>query len=67
MVLSQGHFRFRPEGPRLAFKPVEKVKSHVEAFFNEVDTPEILNTGEIADSLMGENGDSPFPDFSSRF
>jgi len=59
----KGTFRFRPEGPIPAFKPLEKVQSHVEAFLNEVDTPEILNTGEIADSLMGENGDSPFSRF----
>ncbi|MBW1692262.1 MAG: three-Cys-motif partner protein TcmP [Deltaproteobacteria bacterium] len=59
----KGTFRFRPEGPRPAFKPLEKVKSHVEAFLNEVDTPEILNTGEISDSLMGENGNSPFSKF----
>jgi spore photoproduct lyase len=59
----KGTFRFRPEGPRPAFKPFEKIQSHVEVFLNEVDTPEILNTGEIADSLMGENGDSPFSKF----
>ena len=59
----KGTFRFRPEGPSPAFKPLEKVQSHVEAFLNEVDTPEILNTGEIADSLMGENGHKPFSRF----
>jgi len=59
----KGTFRFRPEGPSPAFKPLEKVQSHVEAFLNEVDTPEILNTGEIADSLMGENGSNPFSKF----
>lgn len=59
----KGTFRFRPEGPRPTFKPLGKVKSHVEAFLNEVDTPEILNTGEIADSLMGENSDKPFSKF----
>jgi spore photoproduct lyase len=63
----KGTFRFRPEGPRPVFKSPEKVKSHVEAFLNEVDTPEILNTGEIADSLMGENGDSPFSKFIIPF
>ena len=63
----KGTFRFRPEGPRPVFKPLEKVQSHVEAFLNEVDTPEILNTGEIADSLMGENGDSPFSKFIIPF
>jgi len=59
----KGTFRFRPDGPRPVFKPLEKVKRHVEVFLNEADTPEILNTGEIADSLMGENGDSPFSKF----
>ena len=59
----KGTFRFRPEGPRPVFKSLEKVKSHVEAFLNEVDTPEVLNTGEIADSLMGENGGTPFSKF----
>lgn len=59
----KGTFRFRPEGPRPTFKPLEKIKSHVDAFLNEVDTPEILNTGEIADSLMGEKDDYPFSKF----
>ena len=63
MVLSKGTSRFRPEGPSPTFKSLEKVKSHVEAFLDEVESPEILNTGEIADSLMGENGDSPFSRF----
>ena len=59
----KGTFRFRPEGPRPAFKPLEKIKSHVEAFFEEAVTPEILNTGEIADSLMGEDRKVPFSKF----
>jgi len=59
----KGTFRFRPEGIKPAYKPLEKVKSHVEAFLQEVKTPEILNTGEIADSLMKENGDCPFSKF----
>lgn len=59
----KGTFRFRPEGPRPTFKPLEKIKSHVDAFLNEVDAREILNTGEIADSLMGEKGDCPFSKF----
>ena len=63
----KGTFRFRPEGPRPAFKPLEKIKSHVESFLNEANTPEILNTGEIADSLMGEKGDSPFSKFIIPF
>jgi len=59
----KGTFRFRPEGPRPTYKPLEKIKTHVDAFLNEVDTPEVLNTGEIADSLMGESGDCPFSKF----
>jgi len=59
----KGTFRFRPEGIKPAYKDLEKVKLHVETFVHEVETPEILNTGEIADSLMGENGDCPFSKF----
>jgi len=59
----KGTFRFRPEGIEPAYKPLEKIKLHVETFLQEVKTPEILNTGEIADSLMGENGDCPFSKF----
>ncbi len=59
----KGTFRFRPEGIKPAFKPVEKVKLHTEAFLNQVDTPKILNTGEIADSLMKEGKNLPFSKF----
>ncbi len=59
----KGTFRFRPEGIKPAYKDLEKVKLHVETFLHEVKNPEILNTGEIADSLMGENEDCPFSKF----
>jgi len=59
----KGTFRFRPDGIKPAFKDPKKVKLHVETFLGEVETPEILNTGEIADSLMRENGDYPFSKF----
>ncbi|MBW2038610.1 MAG: three-Cys-motif partner protein TcmP [Deltaproteobacteria bacterium] len=59
----KGTFRFRPERLKPTFKPLEKVKLHVDAFLEQVETPEILNTGEIADSLMGEGGDYPFSKF----
>jgi len=59
----KGTFRFRPEGIKPAYKDLEKVKLHVETFLHKIETPEILNTGEIADSLMGENGDCPFSKF----
>jgi spore photoproduct lyase len=41
-------------------KDYEKITSHTEAFLQEIKTPELLNTGEIADSLMYENSASPF-------
>jgi len=59
----KGTFRFRPEGIKPGYKPLEKVRLHMETFLQEVETPEILNTGEIADSLMQENGDCPFSKF----
>ena len=59
----KGTFRFRPEGTRPAFKPIDKVKKHVGTFLQKVETPELLNTGEIADSLMGENKNPPFSKF----
>lgn len=59
----KGTFRFRPEGIKPAYKPLEKVKLHTETFLAQVKTPEILNTGEIADSLMRENGKEPFSKF----
>jgi len=59
----KGTFRFRPEGIKPAYKPLDKVRLHTETFLEEVETPELLNTGEIADSLMKENGESPFSKF----
>jgi spore photoproduct lyase len=59
----KGTFRFRPEGIKPAFKSIEKVKMHTEAFLDMVDTPEILNTGEIADSLMMERKNFSFSKF----
>jgi len=59
----KGTFRFRPEGIKPAYKPLDKIRLHTETFLQNIETPEILNTGEIADSLMKENGDSPFSKF----
>jgi spore photoproduct lyase len=59
----KGTFRFRPEGIKPVVKDLEKVKLHVQAFLREVKEPEILNTGEIADSLMMENGINTFSKF----
>ncbi len=59
----KGTFRFRPEGIKPVVKDPDKVKLHVQTFLNEVKEPEILNTGEIADSLMMENGSNAFSRF----
>lgn len=59
----KGTFRFRPEGTSPVIKSYEKIKLHVERFLEEVEEPEILNTGEIADSLMNENANIPFSRF----
>jgi spore photoproduct lyase len=59
----KGTFRFRPEGIKPVIKDLEKVKLHVQTFLKEAKEPEILNTGEIADSLMYENAMSPFSKF----
>jgi hypothetical protein len=59
----KGTFRFRPNGKEPVIKDYEKIEIHTRAFLEEVKTPEILNTGEIADSLMNENSDNPFSKF----
>jgi len=59
----KGTFRFRPEGTAPAVKPFEKIELHTLRFLDEVKTPEILNTGEIADSLMHEHAEMPFSKF----
>jgi len=59
----KGTFRFRPEGKSPVIKEYRKIESHIKIFLEECEIPEILNTGEIADSLMGENNDNPFSKF----
>jgi spore photoproduct lyase len=59
----KGTFRFRPNGPSPVIKDYEKIEVHTKSFLEESPTPEILNTGEIADSLMAEDIDRPFSKF----
>jgi len=59
----KGTFRFRPTGTRPVIKDYEKIESHTRRFLSEVTTPEILNTGEIADSLMWEGSNKAFSKF----
>lgn len=59
----KGTFRFRPEKTKPVIKDFEKIALHTRRFLGEVTTPEILNTGEIADSLMWEGASEPFSKF----
>jgi spore photoproduct lyase len=59
----KGTFRFRPNGKEPVIKDYAKIELHTKTFLEEVKTPEVLNTGEIADSLMSENAGTPFSKF----
>ena len=60
----KGTFRFRSDVfEKPVIKDYEKIEVHTKTFLEEVKTPEILNTGEIADSLMFESGEFPFSKF----
>ena len=59
----KGTFRFLPSKTKPVFKDYEKTTLHVRRFLDEVSNPEILNTGEIADSLMRESSSEPFSKF----
>jgi len=59
----KGTFRFLPTRTRPVIKDYWKLQVHTNRFLAEMTTPEILNTGEIADSLMSENSGNPFTEF----
>lgn len=59
----KGTFRFHPTKTKPVIKDLAKVELHTRKFLEEVTTPEILNTGEIADSLMSEGTSEPFSKF----
>ncbi|MCD6453326.1 MAG: hypothetical protein J7K77_03465, partial [Dehalococcoidales bacterium] len=59
----KGTFRFLPAKTKPVIKDYKKIELHTRRFLDEVTTPEILNTGEIADSLMGEGLSQPFSKF----
>jgi len=63
----KGTFRFQPKGKLPVVKPYEKIELHTKKFLEEVKTPEILNAGEIADSLMHEDDKFPFSKFIIPF
>ncbi|HEY9206205.1 MAG TPA: hypothetical protein VIO58_09805 [Candidatus Methanoperedens sp.] len=57
----QGTFRFTGKQPRQ--KNRFKVKEHVSTFLNNGSLPEVLNSGELCDSLLSENSLDPFSRF----
>jgi len=59
----KGTFRFQPTRTRPVIKDRNKVELHTRRFLEEVTNPEVLNTGEIADSLMSEGTSQPFSKF----
>jgi len=59
----KGTFRFQPTRAKPVIKDQKKTELHIRTFLDEVTTPEILNTGEIADSLMSEGSSEPFSKF----
>ena len=60
----KGTLRFLPQKAKPKIKDYDKIESHLKAFFSLPDHPkEILNTGELADSLMFENSGRPFSKF----
>jgi len=59
----KGTFRFLPTKTKPVFKDYKKIELHTRRFLEEVTASEILNTGEIADSLMGEGLSEPFSKF----
>ncbi|MCX5994658.1 MAG: hypothetical protein NTV59_01465 [Chloroflexi bacterium] len=59
-----GTLRFAPKKSRPYVKPYDKVEQHVRTFLENVDGGgELLNTGELADSLMNERNGVPFSRF----
>lgn len=63
----QGTLRLLPTRTKPVVKDYGKIEHHLEAFFDETVnngyTPELLNSGEIADSLMWESNGLPFSRF----
>ena len=58
----KGTFRFLETKTKPVFKDRQNVRLHIEALFISY-LKEVLNAGEIADSLMGENEKEPFSKF----
>lgn len=49
-----GTFRFRPMGKRPYMKDLDRIRKDLREYFSEVRRPSLLNSGELADSLVFE-------------
>jgi len=49
-----GTFRFRPCGKKPHLKEKDKIISHIQQYLKQVNTPSLLNSGELSDSLAFE-------------
>lgn len=60
----KGTLRFRPEKAKPRIKDFAKIEQHVHSFIcNSNGHAELLNTGELSDSLMYERNGNPFSKF----
>lgn len=61
----QGTMRFYPVGKKPTYRPRDIIEAHVRRFFRAQypNENEVLNTGEVADSLMSEYMRTPFSKF----
>ena len=63
----KGTFRFLPYKAKPHIKDFNKIRAHVETFLDWVKEPEVLNSGELADSLMFEGNKKSFINFIVPF
>lgn len=59
----KGTFRFLPYRAKPHIKDFNKINKHTQTFLEHIKEPEILNTGELADSLMYEGDKKSFVNF----
>jgi len=60
----RGTLRFTPTKTRPRIKEYSRIEQHVRAFIDKADGyQELLNSGELADSLMWEKNGNPFSKF----
>lgn len=63
----QGTYRFHPEWKKKPnIKDYEKIELYLRTFLSSESKPEILNAGELSDSLLTENTDRPFSSLLSN-